>query len=41
MIFNTHNYQYFETIKRLKNSNRIENNSTNLKKIYIDSIHTL
>ncbi len=36
-----HNYQYFERRVRLKNSNRIENNSIYLKKLYIDSIHTL
>ena len=33
MIFCKHNYQYFESADRLKNSNRIENNSTNMKKI--------
>ena len=41
MNFSKHNYQYFERTVRLKNSNRIENNSTNLKKIYIDSTQTL
>jgi len=41
MIFNKHNYQYFERVVRLKNSNRSENNSTNMKKIFIYSIHII
>jgi len=40
MIFCKHNYQYFESADRLKNSNRIENNSTNMKKIALYSNHT-
>ena len=40
MIFCKHNYQYFESADRLKNSNRIENNSTDMKKIVLYSNHT-